>query len=148
MDGAVREQEPWQANFHGLSIRKWYTLVDETLLTESGQKGDGAALRRIVIGAALRNPYAGRHQHDLSAAIAESVQLGHEFGRRITAALGVGAAESYGKACIFAGPPAHKDALYVLSHYDTIIVCLGDAPNPSEIVLLFACATRGRLRAR
>src|ERR1700722_15395779 len=182
MDGAVREQEPWQANFHGLSIRKWYTLVDETLLTESGQKGDGAALRRIVIGAALRNPYAGRHQHDLSAAIAESVQLGHEFGRRITAALGDGAAESYGKACIVAAPGeyehgnaflttefanpirdalggglawipstgkmggpqttidvplAHKDALYVRSHYDTISVCLGDAPNPSALVLLF-----------
>jgi hypothetical protein len=45
-------------------------------------------------------------------------------------------------------PLAHKDALYVRSHYDTITVTLADAPLPDEIVVLFASATRGRLHAR
>ena len=45
-------------------------------------------------------------------------------------------------------PLAHKDALYVRSHYDTITVSLADAPAPDEIMVLFALATRGRLHAR
>jgi len=45
-------------------------------------------------------------------------------------------------------PLAHKDALYVRSHYDTMSVTLHDAPAPREIVVLFAAATRGRLHAR
>jgi len=45
-------------------------------------------------------------------------------------------------------PLAHKDALYVRSHYDTMTVTLTDAPQPDEIVILFAFATRGRLHAR
>lgn len=45
-------------------------------------------------------------------------------------------------------PLAHKDALYVRSHYETFTVGLADAPAPDEIVILFAVATRGRLHAR
>ena len=45
-------------------------------------------------------------------------------------------------------PLAHKDALYVRSHYDTITVAFADAPMPAEIVIMFAFATRGRLHAR
>ena len=45
-------------------------------------------------------------------------------------------------------PLAHKDALYVRSHYDTMTVRFGDAPGPREIVVIFAVATRGRLHAR
>src|SRR3954466_447609 len=45
-------------------------------------------------------------------------------------------------------PLAHKDALYVRSHYDTMSVTLHDAPGPREIAVLFAAATRGRLHAR
>jgi hypothetical protein len=45
-------------------------------------------------------------------------------------------------------PLAHKDALYVRSHYDTASVTVHDAPGPREIVALFAVATRGRLHAR
>ena len=45
-------------------------------------------------------------------------------------------------------PLAHKDALYVRSHYDTFTVSFADAPAPDEIVVLFAFATRGRLHAR
>ena len=45
-------------------------------------------------------------------------------------------------------PLAHKDALYVRSHYDTMTLGFGDAPGPREIVVIFAVATRGRLHAR
>jgi hypothetical protein len=45
-------------------------------------------------------------------------------------------------------PLAHKDALYVRSHYDTMTVTLSDAPAPREIAVIFAAATRGRLHAR
>jgi hypothetical protein len=45
-------------------------------------------------------------------------------------------------------PLAHKDALYVRSHYDTATVTFGDAPAPDEVVVIYAFATRGRLHAR
>ncbi|WPB54978.1 amino acid synthesis family protein [Xylophilus sp. GOD-11R] len=45
-------------------------------------------------------------------------------------------------------PLAHKDALYVRSHYDTLTVTLPDSPRPDEIVLIFAAGNRGRLNAR
>jgi len=45
-------------------------------------------------------------------------------------------------------PLAHKDALYVRSHYDTVSVTFTDAPGPDEIVIAVAVATRGRLHAR
>ncbi|BAV64436.1 amino acid synthesis family protein [Sphingobium cloacae] len=45
-------------------------------------------------------------------------------------------------------PLAHKDALYVRSHYDTFSVSFTDAPGPDEVVIVMAVATRGRLHAR
>ena len=45
-------------------------------------------------------------------------------------------------------PLAHKDELYVRSHYDTVSTMFSDAPNADEIVIAFAFATRGRLHAR
>ncbi|MFD2645480.1 amino acid synthesis family protein [Pseudomonas japonica] len=45
-------------------------------------------------------------------------------------------------------PLAHKDALYVRSHYDTISLSFGDGPAPDEVIIIWAFATRGRLRAR
>ena len=45
-------------------------------------------------------------------------------------------------------PLAHKDALYVRSHYDTMSITLHDAPMPREIAVIFCAATRGRLHAR
>ena len=45
-------------------------------------------------------------------------------------------------------PLAHKDALYVRSHYDTVTVSSHDAPRADEILVLFAGASRGRLHAR
>lgn len=45
-------------------------------------------------------------------------------------------------------PLAHKDALYVRSHYDTISLSFGDGPAPDEVIIIWAFATRGRLHAR
>jgi Amino acid synthesis len=41
-------------------------------------------------------------------------------------------------------PLAHKDALYVRSHYDGITVMLPDAPRPDELAIICAFASRGR----
>jgi len=45
-------------------------------------------------------------------------------------------------------PLAHKDALYVRSHYDGITLTLHDAPLPDEIAIIAAFASRGRLNHR
>ncbi|MGA7489290.1 MAG: amino acid synthesis family protein [Xanthobacteraceae bacterium] len=41
-------------------------------------------------------------------------------------------------------PLAHKDALYVRSHYDGVSVTLPDAPLPNELAIIVAFANRGR----
>ena len=45
-------------------------------------------------------------------------------------------------------PLAHKDALYVRSHYDTMEVRMSDAPLPNEVVAIVVVANRGRLNYR
>jgi hypothetical protein len=45
-------------------------------------------------------------------------------------------------------PFAHKDALYVRSHYDGITIMLPDAPLPDEIAIICAFASRGRANHR
>ena len=180
-------------NFHGYHIRKWYLQIEDTLAGETGQAADGAPLRKVVIAAALHNPYAGRYEQDLSAFIEPSPLLGAEFGRRIREAAAGQPVESYGKACLVGVdgeyehgnalltnpaanpirdalgggkswvpstgkrggpgtiidiPLAHKDALYVRSHYDTVSATFNDGPNRDEIILIWAFATRGRLNAR
>lgn len=180
-------------NFGVFHIRKWYTQIDDTLANESGQLADGAPLRKIVIAAAIANPFAGQYVQDLFPWIDASPELGREFGRRIKEIAGDTKIESYGKA-ILVGidgdyehgnalltnpaanpirdalgggkswvpstgkrgvpgtvldiPLAHKDALYVRSHYDTVTVQFADAPNRDEVIVAWAFATRGRLNAR
>jgi Amino acid synthesis len=182
-----------EANFGEYHIRKWFTYLEDTLATEAGALADGDPVRKIVIAAAIHNPYAARYSDDLGQIVHGSEKLGLEFGRRIQAAADGRPVESYGKAClvgaegeyehgnafltqVFADPVrdavgggkawvpstgkcaapgasidvplAHKDALYVRSHYDTITVSFTDAPAPDEVVAVFAFATRGRLHAR
>ncbi|WP_207711602.1 amino acid synthesis family protein [Sulfobacillus harzensis] len=45
-------------------------------------------------------------------------------------------------------PLAHKDALYVRSHYDGMTLTFPDAPYPDELVMIAVVATRGRINAR
>jgi len=181
------------ANFRQYHIRKWYVQVDESLANESGQLADGPPLRKLVLAAAIANPYAGCFSANLDLIVADSPALGEEFGRRMRALLGSDRVESYGKAAIvgtageyehgnafltsiFADPVrdavgggrawipssgkrgtpgtsidiplAHKDALYVRSHYDTLTAQFSDAPSADEVVVAFAFASRGRLLAR
>jgi hypothetical protein len=182
-----------EANFGSYHVRKWFCHVEDVFATESGQLADGDALRKIVIAAAVHNPYAGRFSTELSDIVAKSNLLGQEFGRRANAATDGMPIQSYGKACLVGGlgeyehgnafltqvfadpvrdsigggkawvpstgkvggpgatidvPLAHKDALYVRSHYDTVSASFGDAPRNDEVVIAFAFATRGRLHAR
>ena len=181
------------ANFHGLHIRKWYTFREETLALESGPLADGQPLTKLVVAAAIDNPYTGRFVQNFAEVIAMSRELGAEFGRRLRTSIGAAAVQSYGKSALvgvngeyehgnafltntFADPIrealgggkswfpstgkraapgatidiplAHKDALYVRSHYDTFSVAFTDSPGPDEVVVAIAVATRGRLHAR
>ena len=45
-------------------------------------------------------------------------------------------------------PLAHKDALYVRSHYDGMSLTLPDAPQADEVALIICLANRGRINAR
>ncbi len=45
-------------------------------------------------------------------------------------------------------PLAHKNALYVRSHYDAMTVTLHDGPLPNEIAVICCFANRGRLNDR
>ena len=45
-------------------------------------------------------------------------------------------------------PLAHKDALFVRSHYDGMSLTLHDAPLPDEIAVICCYANRGRLNHR
>ena len=81
-------------------IRKWFTHVEEVLTNETGQPADGPPVRRIVIAAAIANPYAGRFSQELDEIVAKSDELGREFGRRAVEAAAGTPIQSYGKACV------------------------------------------------
>lgn len=45
-------------------------------------------------------------------------------------------------------PLAHKDALYVRSHYDAVTIAVPDAPRPHELLLCVGVASGGRVHHR
>lgn len=45
-------------------------------------------------------------------------------------------------------PLAHKDALYVRSHYDSVSISVPDGPKPDELLVVVAVATGGRPHER
>ncbi|MGH3438928.1 MAG: amino acid synthesis family protein [Sciscionella sp.] len=45
-------------------------------------------------------------------------------------------------------PLAYKDALYVRSHYDTVTLCVPDAPRPDEIIVAAVLSSGGRVHHR
>lgn len=105
-------------------IRKWFTHVEEVLANETGQPADGETLRRIVIAAAVRNPYAGRFSDDLSDIVAKSDELGREFGRRAAAFTPI---QSYGKACVVGalGEYEHGNAFLTQTFADPVREAVG-----------------------
>lgn len=89
-----------ESNFGPYHIRKWFTQVEDVQANETGRLADGEPVRRIVIAAAIHNPYSGRFSEDLSDIVAKSGELGAEFGRRAVEAAGDTPVVSYGKACL------------------------------------------------
>lgn len=45
-------------------------------------------------------------------------------------------------------PLAHKDELYIRSHYDAMTIAVPDSPRPDEIMICVAVATGGRVHER
>ena len=114
-------------NFKGFHVRKWYMQVEESLGNETGELEFGLPLRKLVIAAAIANPYAGRFSEDLSDIVKGSPALGKEFGRRIKAFLGTEKVESYGKACVVgvAGEYEHGNAFLTSIFADPVRKAVG-----------------------
>jgi hypothetical protein len=119
--------EPDASSFAGFHVRKWFTQTEETLANENGMPADGAPLVKLVVAAAIRNPYAGRFSRDLDAIVAKSDRLGAEFGRRAIVALAGRAVESYGKACLvgMAGEYEHGNAFLTQFAADPVRQAVG-----------------------
>lgn len=76
------------------------------------------------------------------------------FGDALRAAVGGGAAWiSSASKTAAAGtsldiPLAHKDELYIRSHYDAVTIAVPDAPRPDELMICVGLATGGRIHER
>lgn len=121
-----------EANFLGYHVRRWYAQVDEAWANESGVFAeDGTPVKKVVIAAAIQNPYAGSgFSEDLSAIVEDSEKLGEEFGRRLIKALDGTPAQSYGKSCIVGGlgEYEHGNAFLTTSFANPLRDALGGAP--------------------
>ncbi|MBS0393143.1 MAG: amino acid synthesis family protein [Proteobacteria bacterium] len=90
---------------------------------------------------------AGEYEHGnafLTSAFAEPVRQAVGGGKAWIPSTGKRAA----MGATIDVPLAHKDALYVRSHYDTLSISFTDSPAPDEVVVIVVVATRGRLHAR
>jgi len=116
-----------EANFGPYHVRKWFTHVEDVLANETGQNADGQPVRRVVIAAAIHNPYAGRFSQDLSDIVAKSDELGREFGRRAVEAAGEAGIQSYGKAMVVGslGEYEHGNAFLTQVFADPIREAVG-----------------------
>jgi hypothetical protein len=76
------------------------------------------------------------------------------FGDALRAAVGGGeawisSATKVGSAGVALDVPlAHKDALYVRSHYDSIAICAPDVPRPEELFIVVAVSSGARIHER
>ena len=112
-----------ESNFKNYHIRKWYYQIDETLANETGILADrGKIVRKIVVAAAILNPYAGRFSKDLSKIFDDSSNLGEMFSEKIIKYLDGDTAESYGKSCIVGalGEYEHGNAFLTTSFANPI----------------------------
>lgn len=118
----------------------------------------GAAMARAAVSAIGGEPI---ESYGKGAVVGTSGEQEHgialvttPFGDALRAEIGGGVAwiSSFSKRAATGAtidvPLAHKDALYVRSHYDGMSVHLPDAPLPDEIAVLACFASRGRLNAR
>ena len=95
-------------------IRKLITIVEATR-REQGQDVDPPSRQAAAI-AVIRNPYAGRYSHDLSALEKSGAELGELLAARAVDALGIppGDVHSYGKAAIVGTEGEKEHAAAVL----------------------------------
>jgi hypothetical protein len=125
----MSEQQSRQpmANLGPYRVRKWFHQEDETLTNEAALPADGSPLRRLVIAAAIHNPYAGRSSVGLEEIVDSSALLGEEVGRRLVAAWGAGAVQSYGKACLVgtAGEYEHGNAFLTAVFAEPVRTAVG-----------------------
>ena len=76
------------------------------------------------------------------------------FGDALRAVLGGGAAwissatKTGSAGTALDVPLAHKDALYVRSHYDAVTISCPDGPRPDELLIVVGVATGGRVHER
>lgn len=82
-----------------LSVRKWVTHVEEVSFDGAGPAVD-EPLVKAVVGAVIRNPYAGTWSASLDELIEPSIPLARELVARCRAALGGREPQSCGKAAI------------------------------------------------
>lgn len=94
------------------------------LIGTAGEQEHGVAMLTTVYGNAMR----------------ESVGGGAAWISSFTKRAGPGQAIDI--------PLAHKDALYVRSHYDGMTILVPDAPLADEIAVICCIANRGRLNHR
>src|SRR5467141_431359 len=124
-----------------MQIKRTLTFIDE-VTEEAGQRID-PPLRKVAVAAIIRNPFAGHFEQDLKL-------LTTVFGNVMREAAGGGKAwissltKRAAPGAAIDIPLAHKDALYVRSHYDGVTVLLPDAPLPDELAIICAFASRGR----
>jgi len=114
-------------NCHGYHVRKWYLFVEETQALETGPLADGDSLRKVVVAAAIHNPYAGAFSPTLDRIVDQSAKLGEAFGQRFKAFLTGQEVESYGKAAIVgaAGEYEHGNAFLTNAFADPVRDALG-----------------------
>ena len=117
-----------EKNFKNYHIRKWYFQIDDTHANETGILADGGKIvRKIVVGAAIHNPYSGKFSKDLSKIIDGSSALGSMFSKKIIKYLEGETAESYGKSCIVGtlGEYEHGNAFLTTAFANPIRDALG-----------------------
>ncbi|MFB9123717.1 amino acid synthesis family protein [Paraburkholderia dipogonis] len=129
-------------NFEGFQVRKSYTHMEDTRTDENGRHPDGALLLKVVIGAAILDPFADCSPNNLSEVVNASPTLGHAFMPRIKEILVDDKVESCGKACVVG-----LDGEYERSNA-FLTSLFADAPNADEVVIALAFASGGRLHAR
>ena len=115
-------------NFNDYHIRKWYIQIDDTHANETGVLADGGkSVRKIVVAAAIQNPYSGKFSKDLSKIIDGSSALGTMFSEKISKYLEGDTVESYGKSCIVGnlGEYEHGNAFLTTAFANPIRDALG-----------------------
>jgi len=126
-------------------------LVDDSPLLgeEFGRRINALAGQHEIVsyGKAILVGTAGEYEHGnafLTNPAADPIRVALGGGKSWVPSTG----KRGGPGSTIDVPLAHKDALYVRSHYDSMSLMFGDGPSPDEVIVIWAFATRGRLHAR